>query len=88
MTASARFTLIWRAVSLSLPTLWNERQHDDALAADDLEAAPRRRPSGVARPRPDQGLVRAGDLVAAAEVREQQDDDDDREEDDDHARRR
>ena len=66
---------------LELADLVEQRQDDDALAANDLEAglstAERRRATGS-----DQGLVRAGDLVAAAEVRDEQDDDDDREEDD------
>jgi hypothetical protein len=66
---------------LQLADLVEERQDDDALAADDLEpsltAAQRRRPA-----RSDERLVRAGNLVAAAEVCDQQDDDDDREEDD------
>ena len=66
---------------LELADLVEQRQDDDALAADDLEprfaTADRRRAAG-----PDQGLVRTGDLVAAAEVRDEQDDDDDREEDD------
>ena len=54
---------------LELADLVEERQDDDALAADDLEAAPRRRRARRAG-RDDQRLVRAGDLVAAAEVRE------------------
>ena len=69
---------------LELADLVEQRQDDDALAADDLEArlaaAERRRPTGA-----DQRLVRAGDFVAAAEVGEQQGDDDDRDEDDEDA---
>ena len=66
---------------LQLADLVEQRQDDDALAADDLEPglalAERRRPT-----RPDERLVRPGDLVAAAEVGDEQDEDDDREEDD------
>ena len=57
--------------------LVEQRQHDRALAADDLEARSPP-PSGARAARTDQRLVRAGDLVAAAEVRDEQDDDDDR----------
>ena len=70
---------------LELADLVEQGQHDDALAADDLEAAPRRRP-GRRPAGPDQRLVCAGDLVAAAEVGEQERDDDDGDEDDDDAR--
>ena len=60
--------------------LVDERHDDDAAAADDLEVLLPVR-ALVALARDDQGLVRAGDLVAAADVRHDQDDDDDDEED-------
>ena len=60
--------------------LVDERQDDDAAAADDLEVlAPVR--LLVALAGHDQRLVRPGDLVAAADVADDQDDDDDDEED-------
>ena len=61
----------------------DERQHDDAAAADDLEV-PRAVRALVALAADDQRLVRAGDLVAAADVGDDQDDDDDDQEDREH----
>ena len=60
VTASARSTLIWRAVSLSLPTLWTSGS-TSVPAADHLEPVCHRWPSCVARPLTISASLRLGD---------------------------
>ena len=68
---------------LELADLVDEGQDDDAAAAHDLEVLA---PVGplVALAGDDERLVRAGDLVATADVADDEDDDDDDEEDREH----
>ena len=66
-----------------LSDLVDEGQDDDATTTHDLEIAPAVR-AAVALAGNDERLVRAGDLVATADVADDQDDDDDDHEDRDH----